>query len=240
MPSFDIVSEVNQVEVQQRARPGQQGGRARASTSRARTRASSYDEQGADAVRRRRLQAEAGHRHRHRASSPSVGSTCARSKYGDAEKISGNKVKQAVTRAHRRRAGARQEDREAGEGQQLKVQALDPGRRRARVWHEEGRPAGRDRAGEEVDHRLSAAVPEFPRLARSAGALQPPSDASEASARRSGSPTLGLVIRSVDTIATVTPALKPATIPAASTRSARNGRLTSSCRSRGRGSSAID
>src|SRR6185503_7284157 len=41
---------------------------------------------------------------------------------------------------------------------------VDPGRCRPRVRREEGRTAGRDRARQEVGRRLSAAIPELPRL----------------------------------------------------------------------------
>ena len=40
-------------------------------------------------------------------------------------------------RSHRRRAGAREKDRQAAEGQQAQGAGLDPGRRRARVGREE-------------------------------------------------------------------------------------------------------
>ena len=85
-------------------------------------------------------------------------------KYGDVEKVSGNKVKQAVTI----RVGVEQElveeDRQAHQGQQDEGAGVDPGRRRARVRRQARRPAGRDRARQEVDHRLSAAVRQLPRL----------------------------------------------------------------------------
>ena len=63
-------------------------------------------------------------------------------KYGDPEKVSGNKVKQAVTV----RTGVEQE---LGKkivrilkDSKLKVQGVDPGRRRARLGRQARRPAG--------------------------------------------------------------------------------------------------
>ena len=86
-------------------------------------------------------------------------------KYGDVEKVSGNKVKQASpcawawSRSCRRRSSADQGQQDQGSG-------VDPGRRRARLRRQARRPAGRDRAGEEVGHRLPAAVQQLPRLTR--------------------------------------------------------------------------
>ena len=67
-------------------------------------------------------------------------------KYGTIEKISGNKVKQAVTV----RVGIEQELSKKivklDQGQQDEGAGVDPGRRRARVRREARRPAERDRA----------------------------------------------------------------------------------------------
>ncbi len=85
-------------------------------------------------------------------------------KYGDVEKVSGNKVKQVVTV----RVGVEQELAKKivklVKDSKLKVQASHPGRRGARVRREARRAAERDRAGEEIDHRLPAAVQQLPRL----------------------------------------------------------------------------
>ena len=78
MPSFDIVSEVNQVEVRNALDQANKelGTRFDFKGSDARV---EYDGKALTLYRRRRLQAEAGHRHRRRASSPSARSTSARS-----------------------------------------------------------------------------------------------------------------------------------------------------------------
>ncbi len=85
-------------------------------------------------------------------------------KYGDVEKISGNKVKQVVTI----RVGIEQElSRKIVKlikDSKIEGAGVDPGRRRARLRRQARRPAGRDRAGEEVDHRFPGPVRQFSRL----------------------------------------------------------------------------
>ena len=85
-------------------------------------------------------------------------------KHGTVEKISGNKVKQAVTI----RVGIEQELAKKivklVKDSKMKVQAVDPGRRRAHLRREARRPPERDRAGQEVDHRFPGAVRQLPRL----------------------------------------------------------------------------
>ena len=85
-------------------------------------------------------------------------------KYGTVEKISGNKVKQAVTI----RVGIEQELSKKivklDQGQQDEGAGVDPGRRRSRVRSEARRPAGSDCPGQEVDHRLSGPVRQLPGL----------------------------------------------------------------------------
>ncbi len=85
-------------------------------------------------------------------------------KHGDVQKVSGNKVKQVVTV----RVGIEQELAKKivklDQGQQAQGSGEHPGRRGARLRRQARRPAGGDRAGEEVDHRLPGAVQQLPRL----------------------------------------------------------------------------
>ena len=162
MPSFDIVSEVNQVEVRNAVDQANKEIGTR------------FDFKGSDArveIADKALTLFADDDFKlKQVTDVLVGKLTKRGvdvrslKYGDPEKISGNKMKQPVTVPHRRRAGAREEDRQAGQGQQAQGAGLDPGRCRARIGRQARRPAGGDRPGEEVDHRLSAAVPELPGL----------------------------------------------------------------------------
>ena len=170
MPSFDIVSEVNQVEVRNAIDQANKELGTR------------FDFKGSDArveYDGKALTLFADDEFKLRQVTDIVVAKLTRRqvdiralKYADPEKISGNKVKQAVTV----RTGVEQELAKKIvkllKDSKLKVQAIDPGRRRPRLGREEGDPPGRDRARAQIDHRLPAAIPEFPRLT---GATRPPS-----------------------------------------------------------------
>ena len=83
---------------------------------------------------------------------------------GGIEKISGDKVKRPVKVKVGIPVGKGQGDPEADQGLQAQGAGLDPGRRGARFRREEGRPAERDRAGQAVRDRRPAPVHQFPRL----------------------------------------------------------------------------
>ena len=169
MPSFDIVSEVNQVEVQQRRRPDQQGSLhalrlqgvgLRASSTR--TRCSRSSPTTSSSSRRSPTSSPA--------SSTKRGVDIRSLKYGDVEKVSGNKVKQRSPCAPASNRSCSKKIVRILKDSKLKVQAFDPGRRRARVRRQARRAAERHRADQEVDHRLPAAVRQLPRLGLPPGA----------------------------------------------------------------------
>ena len=162
MPSFDIVSEVNQVEVRNAVDQTNKEVSTR------------FDFKGSDArveLAEKALTLFADDEFKLKQVTDILTGKLAKRgvdirslKYADAEKVSGNKVKQVVTI----RVGVEQELAKkivkAAQGQQAEGAGLDPGRRGARVRRQARRPAGRHRAGEEVDHRLPAAVQQLPRV----------------------------------------------------------------------------
>ena len=85
---------------------------------------------------------------------------------GKLEPVSGNKVKETIKVQRGHRAGAREEHRQAHQGQQAQGPGKHPGRRVAGHGAQEGRAAGSDRAGAQVGDRRAAAVQEFPGLKR--------------------------------------------------------------------------
>jgi uncharacterized protein YajQ (UPF0234 family) len=95
-------------------------------------------------------------------------------KYGTIEKISGNKVKQPVTI----RVGIEQDLSKKivklVKESKMKVQASIQGDAVRVSGDEARRPAAGDCAREEVDHRLPCPVRQFPRLARQAAAPNGP------------------------------------------------------------------
>ena len=86
---------------------------------------------------------------------------------GAVEKISGDKVKQPVKVKVGIAQDKAQADPEADQGREAQGRRLDPGRRGARLGREKGRPAGGDPAGADVGHRPPPPVHQLPRLSPS-------------------------------------------------------------------------
>ena len=118
-------------------------------------------------------------------------------KYGDVEKISGNKVKQVVTDP--RRASSRSSSKRIVKlikDSKIEGAGVDPGDAVRVSGAKARRPAGRDRARQEVDHRFPRSVRQLPRLRPSprtcdAGRSRQ-SGRSAASARRVSAPTAAI------------------------------------------------